>query len=564
MNSTEKEQVLFFRSLGKVKNPKKINTVFLILLFFISAFVNLEAQRLLKLTLDVGGETKHVSYIVRNGVSYASALELATALNGSYYYNDDAAKLELKFDKYNLKFTARNQFVVLINRSNLEQQVFQIPISTLLVKNDVMIPLNYTIKFVGFAYGKDIKYDEGRKHITVTKEAPDFIPDLPAIPSVTEETKEKEVPAEKKETKATEVVSKYDIYDLTMEEKSNGTMIRLRSQKELKGYRSSIKNNKLYLFLTGTTVDPNITKSKPAGLVKKIERKNIGGNIQIEFELSDGFSSHETFEDIESRDILITVHNKMFDTKPTVDFEKKKDGWKFDVVVIDPGHGGKDPGAIGVTGVKEKDINLSIGLKLGNLIKQKLQGVDVVYTRNDDRFVELYKRGKIANENNGKLFISIHCNALAQKPSPTRGFEVYLLRPGRTKRAIEIAEFENRVIQYEDNPDRYQALTDENFILVSMAHSAYMRYSEKFSDLLNQKWNQYASIPSRGVKQAGFYVLVGASMPSVLVETGFLTNRQDEAYLRSSKGQQEIADAIFNSILSYKEYYDKAFEESVY
>jgi N-acetylmuramoyl-L-alanine amidase len=188
--------------------------------------------------------------------------------------------------------------------------------------------------------------------------------------------------------------------------------------------------------------------------------------------------------------------------------------------------------------------------------------VKVVQTRSGDNFVELFKRGKIANENGGKLFISIHANSVPKKNSQARGFDVYLLRPGRTERAIEIAEIENSVIKYEENTDRYEKLTDENFILVSMAHSAYMRYSEKFAGILSQNWNsQIKEIPSRGVKQAGFYVLVGASMPSVLVETGFLSNKEDEAYLNSKKGQQEIAKAIFKSIQDYKKYYDSQMKE---
>src|SRR5690606_24568387 len=115
------------------------------------------------------------------------------------------------------------------------------------------------------------------------------------------------------------------------------------------------------------------------------------------------------------------------------------------------------------------------------------------------------------------------------------GFEVYLLRPGRTKEAIAIAERENSVIHYEDNPGRYEQLTDENFILVSMAHSSYMKYSEKFAELLNRQFSNDLTLTSRGVKQAGFYVLVGASMPSVLIETGFLSNKNDADYLKSSK-----------------------------
>lgn len=138
-----------------------------------------------------------------------------------------------------------------------------------------------------------------------------------------------------------------------------------------------------------------------------------------------------------------------------------------------------------------------------------------------------------------------------------------MLRPGRTQEAINIAEFENSVIKYEDDPNRYQKLTDENFILVSMAQSSFMRYSEQFSDILNSTWKNEISIPSRGIKQAGFYVLVGASMPNVLIEAGFLSNRKEEAYLKSEAGQNEIAKTIFNAIKKYKEYYQKTMTEEL-
>ena len=180
----------------------------------------------------------------------------------------------------------------------------------------------------------------------------------------------------------------------------------------------------------------------------------------------------------------------------------------------------------------------------------------VVYTRKTDKFIDLYKRGKIANENNGKLFISIHCNSTPKKPSNANGFEVYLLRPGRTKEAISIAEFENSVIQYEENPNRYEKLTDENFILVSMAHSSYMKYSERFAEDLHKEFVKHPSLSSRGVKQAGFYVLVGASMPSVLIESGFLSNKNDAKYLNTSSGQQKFAEYVFNGIKKYRESYE--------
>ena len=130
-----------------------------------------------------------------------------------------------------------------------------------------------------------------------------------------------------------------------------------------------------------------------------------------------------------------------------------------------------------------------------------------------------------------------------------------LLRPGRTKEAIAIAEFENSVISLEDDPTRYKQLNDENFILVSMAQASNMRYSETFADMLNTEWIKKVNIPSRGIKQAGFYVLVGASMPAVLIETGYISNKSDAKYLNSKKGQKQIASSIFNAIVKYKKYY---------
>lgn len=529
--------------------PKKI--LYILFILFIAG--NVYPQRMLQLSVKNGSKEFKVSYVMKQSIVYVSAIEMASALNANHYFNSKSAKVELKFSNYNLKFTALNQFAVLISRSDNSQEIVQIPLSTLFINGEVFIPIQYTTKLIERAMESKLVFDPEKKHLDVFggKISPPVI-------AKTEDTESGYRPPKVEK----EIVnSPYDIYDLIIDEKSNGTLIRLKSQKKItKQPRSSIKDGKLYLYLTGVTFDlPKIKNTKTAGLVRTVEFKDIAGNSQLEFRLKDGYSTHETFLDIENNDILITIHNKKFEhvESPIIDNMKK---WQFDVVVIDAGHGGKDPGAIGITGVYEKDINLAIALKLGALIKQNLPDVKVVYTRDDDSFVELYKRGKIANENNGKLFVSIHCNSLGKGSEGVRGFEVYLLRPGRTKKAIEIAEFENSVIRFEENPDRYQELTDENFILVSMAHSQYMRFSEKFSEILFNDWHSSVGIPAKGIRQAGFYVLVGASMPGVLVESGYISNKQDEAYLKSSSGQAAVAKSIFNSILEYRNYYNQEFE----
>lgn len=521
------------------------------------------AQRLLKLSVDNNGSESTLSYISRNGSAFVSGKEIASLLNANTFYNPEAAKLEIKFPDYTIKLTAKNQFVILTRRSDNTTSIYQLPVSTLLIGEDVFLPMTYCENYFSLAYGKKISFDNPSKSLSISSEPFSLEQFYVKIEKQIEAEVVKSPEVDKKPADKS-ATSKYDLYQLSIEDKSNGTLIRLKTSRKLPIPRHSINNKTLFVFFPNVSVSPEILNGvKGAGLVKSVKRVSVSQkNYQLEFLLDEGFSTSEAFMDIESNDIMITIHNKLFTAQDQTVTEVKSK-WLFDTIVIDAGHGGKDPGAIGVTGVKEKDVNLKIALKLGSLLEKELPGVKVVYTRKTDQFIELYRRGKIANEAGGKLFISIHCNSTVKKNSNHRGFEVYLLRPGKTQDAIEIAEFENSVIKLEDNPDRYQQLTDENFILVSMAHSQYMRYSERFSDLLNQEWKRGAEIPSLGVKQAGFYVLVGASMPSVLIEAGFLSNKNDEAYLNSAKGQNDIARSISNSVKKYRDHYESDVIEGV-
>lgn len=526
--------------------------------FLILAFLcSIDAQRLLKITVDNNGSQTTLSYVSRGGFAFVSGKELAAILSANTFYNKDAAKLEVKFPNYTIKITARNQFLIITGRIDNTTSIYQLPISTLLIGDDVFVPLKYCENYFSLTFGKKILFDSSSKNLKITGES------YSQEQFYSGNYEETNIPDTKRKDTVTKpdvrnTRSNYDVYGLAIEDKSNGTLIRIKTSRKINIPRHSINNKILYVFFPGVSISPDIINGlQSAGLVKSVRRVAVSQkNYQLEFLLDEGFSSSEAFVDNESNDIMITIHNKLFtsQTQTTVDSKSK---WIFDTIVIDAGHGGKDPGAIGVTGVKEKEINLKIALKLGSIFEKELPGIKIVYTRKTDEFIELYRRGKIANESGAKLFISIHCNSTQKKDIGHRGFEVYLLRPGKTQDAIEIAEFENSVIKLEDNPDRYQKLTDENFILVSMAHSQYMRYSERFSDLLNQEWKRGVEVPSLGIKQAGFYVLVGASMPGVLIETGFLSNRKDEAYLNSSNGQSEIARSIFNSVRKYKDYYDK-------
>ena len=201
-----------------------------------------------------------------------------------------------------------------------------------------------------------------------------------------------------------------------MDEKANGTLITIKSNKRIPSYLSAFKNNVLTLTFRKVNVDvENVKYLGSDGVVKKIEAKNVGTDAILNITVSKDYTTNEVMNIDNSNNIQITIHNKLF--KNTNSTNKLKEKWEFDVIVIDAGHGGKDAGAIGINGVKEKDINLAIALKLGKLIKENMKDVKVVYTRKNDTFIDLYKRGKIANENDGKLFISIHCNSTPKKPS---------------------------------------------------------------------------------------------------------------------------------------------------
>jgi len=500
----------------------------LILLFYLLLLATTFSQSD-KLAVVTSAGTKYIPAYERQGILYFSVIHLADAIAVNYYYNADAQKLELKFNDYNLKITAKNPFIILTSRVSDYSESRQIPTSTYFKDDQIFIPLIYSFDIIRKASGNNLTLESGK---IVLKGK---IPEVP-------------------ETKAG-----FDITGISVDEKINGTLIRVKSKKRILTYNSSYKQNVLKVIFRNVNADTDKIKLDGGkGLIQEVKAVNNGKDTEIQFVLGKEYTTNEVLNADGSNDILITIHNKIFSRDE--EREKNKAKWEFDVIVIDAGHGGKDAGAIGVNGVKEKDVNLGVGLKLGKLIEQQMKDVKVVYTRKNDTFVELYKRGKIANEENGKLFISIHCNSTSNKQSDATGFEVYLLRPGRTKEAISIAETENSVIKYEDNPGKYEKLTDENFILVTMAHSAYMKYSEKFSDLLNKQMTAELSISSRGIKQAGFYVLVGASMPSVLIETGFLSNKNDEKYLKSAKGQNDIAGAIFKAIENFREYYEKVMQ----
>ena len=227
-------------------------------------------------------------------------------------------------------------------------------------------------------------------------------------------------------------------------------------------------------------------------------------------------------------------------------------GEKIQTIVIDAGHGGKDTGALGKV-TNEKTLNLAVALKFGNYIKENLPDVKVIYTRNKDKFVELSERAAIANRNNADVFISIHCNS-TEIANSASGAETFVMGESKNEKNLAVAKKENASILLEDNTDAYDNFdpnSTEAYILFSLSQSLYQSQS---LDLAGKVQKQFASKGrnDRGVQQAGFLVLWKTSMPSILVELGFINNVKEEQFLNSEKGQTQMALALYRAFEEYK------------
>ena len=227
-------------------------------------------------------------------------------------------------------------------------------------------------------------------------------------------------------------------------------------------------------------------------------------------------------------------------------------GEKIQTVVIDPGHGGKDSGALGKL-TTEKAINLAVALKFGNYIKENLPDVKVIYTRSTDKFVELSERAAIANRNGADVFISIHCNS-TETPNSAYGAETFVMGESKNEKNLAVAKKENAAILLEDNTDAYDNFdpnSTEAYILFSLSQSLYQSQSLDLAGKVQQQFSNKGR-HDRGVQQAGFLVLWKTSMPSILVELGFINHAKEEQFLNSEKGQTQMALSLYRAFADYK------------
>lgn len=442
-------------------------------------------------------------------VEYCSVKDLARVLSTSIYENIEREKIVLYLGEHRVKISAGTSFLV------IDDIVYQIPTPAIFVGGDIYLPTNALFQIL---------------HKTI-------------LPSVSYIVKDKQLVI---------IPTEYNIQSVQVDEKANGTIIRIKTLKKFKKKEISAflhKNGWFYLTIQGGVADStNILKTDTRGIVKKISMDQLEGGLQLAFFLRSEIERHEFYQNKKTKEIVITLWAPL--SKSVARIKEVKSQWEIDTIVLDAGHGGKDPGTIGKYGTQEKAIVLDIVKRIGGLLT-KNTNVKVIYTRDEDVFIPLWQRTKIANEKKGKIFISVHANGNRNRRA--YGYETYLLRPGKTQDAIDVAARENAAIKYEESRNgKYKELTDEGQILATMAQSMFMKESESLAAQIQQELEKEIKSQNRGVKQAGFYVLIGASMPNVLLEAGFLTNPEEEKKLRTKKYRQKIANAVYRAIIEFK------------
>lgn len=346
----------------------------------------------------------------------------------------------------------------------------------------------------------------------------------------------------------------YNVKGLRITPKANGILLEVLLTEALRYETIITEEGWLNLTVHGGILNNLIPADfEPGKIVGALKTYQFEAAAQLSFLIKKEIDHRTSFKEKPPR-ILVSL----WERGAAPDIFQEGVAWdrnKIDLVVIDPGHGGEDGGAVGRhSGLKEKEVVLDIAKRLAKKLKK--EGFKVILTRKDDTFLPLGARTQIANGAGADLFISIHANA-SPKSRP-RGSETFFLAIAKNDEARAVAALENSAIRFE-KPESYseENLTAElDLILLDMVQNEYLRESSDLAEMIQNQFKGQLRIPSRGIDQAGFYVLNRAYMPAVLVEVAFISNRDEERLLREGKFREEIAEAICRGAVDFKRKYE--------
>jgi N-acetylmuramoyl-L-alanine amidase len=493
---------------------KLFSTCFL-LSFYITTSTT--AQNLTIIHADGSIRSNLQTEIFKQSIRFISINDFANLFNAHTYFNVQNKKVTVTIGEKTIQATAFNPFF------QIDNVIFQLPLATEYKDETIYLPLNYFLEIIEKSFPDQIVYNK-------TNDLLEILDPLYG--------------------------TAINVSSIQVEEKANGTLIKIITTKNFENSDLSLRarHRWLYLDVYGGKVDSSQLYAEfENSIIARVVPSQLSNDLaQLSFRLKEEIIEKHLFLS-NPKEILVSIKTKRDlnkEIKQTLESEKKK--WLIDKIVIDPGHGGRDSGAIGPKGTYEKHIVLNIAKYLKRLVEENTN-IEVLMTRESDKFVELNKRTEFANKNQAKLFISIHANA---NPSRyVRGVSTYFLGPERTDEAREAAWLENSVIKYESG-SKYADLSGENFILSAMAQNVYNVESQDFAVMAQQEIIRECGLRDAGVRQAGFYVLVGASMPHIYVETAFISNPKEERLLKDKSFQKKMARGIFQSIRRFKEKYE--------
>jgi len=320
---------------------------------------------------------------------------------------------------------------------------------------------------------------------------------------------------------------------------NDSVKVLIKKEGYLEEFEKKIKDKEFIIVFHNASFDFPLEYNTENEYLKGIEIQKEDENLIFKFKITENVKKYRIKKEEDKIEILFFG-------------EKIKDeNRKIKKIVIDPGHGGEDPGAYGKNGTKEKDVNLQVSKILKKLIEKELK-IKVILTREKDTFLSLNERSRIANREKADIFLSIHCNA--SKNPLASGPEVYFLSEAKTDWERAVEALENASLKFEMSEKEAKTLLDA--ILSDLAQTEFLKESQKLAEFLQKKLVSDENF-DRGVKQAGFYVLLGAYMPSALIEIGFITNPEEEKKLKDKNYIEKICKKILEGLKEFINWYEK-------
>lgn len=500
-------------------NSKKYALIIFVGLIF-TIVNNFFAQDITVVHSDGSVRAKLKYTVIEHNIRYLSIDEFADLFYSKIQFDNRSKIYKFQINDATIKLSILNPFIFVNNN------VYQLPAEPILSDNKLFVPADYFLEIINQEFPNEIVYDAVSEVLKINMRLNENISNIKKI---------------------------------EVEEKVNGTLIKISTAIDFVEADLSLRarHRWLYLDIYGGKVDSlSLYSDFDHGKIACIVPSQISNELaQIGFRMRDEIVEKQFYFQ-SPRLIFVTIKTQSDMSHEIIsNIEREKRKWLIDCIVIDPGHGGRDPGAIGPNNTYEKNVVLAISKYLKNYLENEIN-IKVLMTRENDQFIEIKKRTEFANRNEAKLFISIHANSNPSKW--LRGVSTYFLGRNNNDEAREVARLENSVIKYE-NESKYSDLSGEQYILSAGAQSSYSKESEDLAGMVQESIVNECGFDDHGVRQAGFYVLWGASMPNILIETAFISNTRDEKILKEKEYQQKLAYSIFLSIKNFKEKYESVF-----